>query len=144
MLIKYLKNFRWDGIEQKPYKTEDGSFLNVKRFEIVKGNDSEFRYFEISKGGYSSIEKHEHEHIVVFVKGKGYVLINDKIFEVEPFDVIYIPSWTIHRFIAKDEDIGFFCIVKKDRDRPQKLNDDEIRKLVENNPNLSEFFKEKL
>jgi len=141
MFIKHIKNFRWENIIEKPYKNNDNSFLNVKRFEIVKGKDIEFRYFEISKGGYSSLEKHEHEHIVMFIKGRGLVLIDNKVYEFEPFDIVYIPSWTIHRFIAKYEDIGFICVVKSQRDKPQKLTDEEIENLINKNPELKDILK---
>jgi quercetin dioxygenase-like cupin family protein len=141
MLFKYIGNFRWKDVFEKPYKTNDNSFLNVKRFEIVKGKDVEFRYFEIEKGGYSSLERHEHEHIVMFIKGRGIVLIENEIYEFEPFDIVYIPSFKAHRFVAKYEDIGFICVVKKDRDKPQKLNEEEIKALIEKNPNLKEFLK---
>ncbi|MEO0145105.1 MAG: cupin domain-containing protein [candidate division WOR-3 bacterium] len=140
MFVKYLKNFRWENVFEKPYKTQDNSFFNVKRFEIIKGKDIELRYFEIEKGGYSSLEKHEHEHIVIFIKGRGLVLIGSEIFQFEPFDIIHIPSWTPHRFIANNEDIGFFCVVTSKRDKPQKLSKKEIEELIEKNPRLKEII----
>lgn len=141
MFIKYLEDYRWEDIQEKPYKTNDGSFLNVKRFEIVKGEDIEFRYFEIGKNGYSSLEKHEHEHIVMFIKGRGLVLIGSEIYEFKPFDIVYIPSWMPHRFISKDEDIGFICIVKSNRDKPQKLTKQEVEDIISKNPSLRDILK---
>jgi ribulose-bisphosphate carboxylase large chain len=29
------------------------------------------RYFEIAPGGYSTLEKHEHEHVVIPIRGRG-------------------------------------------------------------------------
>lgn len=40
--------------------------------------NSEMRYFEIKKGGYSPKEKHPWEHEVLVVKGKGVVRGGDE------------------------------------------------------------------
>ncbi|MEO0202809.1 MAG: cupin domain-containing protein [candidate division WOR-3 bacterium] len=141
MFVKHIQNYRWENVYEKPYKIQDNSFLNVKRFEIIKGKEIELRYFEIEKGGYSSLEKHEHEHIVIFLKGRGIVLIGDEIYNFEPFDIIHIPSWKNHRFIAKDEDVGFFCIVVSQRDKPQKLTEKELEELINKNPKLRDIIK---
>ncbi len=60
---------------------------------------------------YSTLEYHEHTHMVMIFRGKGQVLLGDEIHDVEAGDFIEIPGKTIHQFfglIAKDY-IGSFA-----------------------------------
>ena len=48
-----------------------------------------------------------------------------------PFDAVYVPSLTPHRWMnAGQERFGFLCTVDRDRDRPQPLDDDEWEELM--------------
>ena len=44
----------------------------------------EVRYFEVDAGGHTTLEKHEHTHLVIPIKGKGACLVGD---EVLPLDL---------------------------------------------------------
>lgn len=126
----------WEGKTFKEYKEKDHkTFCNIKRMLLSGAIDDtlcfEVRYFEVGPGGYSSLERHEHEHVVLVVKGRGKVLIGDEVYEVEPMDLVRIYPNTIHRFknVSDTEPFGFICIVNKDRDRPTYPDEKEIQKL---------------
>ncbi len=105
------------------------------------GLNFEVRYFEIEPGYASSLEKHQHQHAVLILKGRGYVLIGDRIYEVKPYDAVWIPSWTPHQLIAsEDEPLGFICIVDVERDRPTPLSEEELRRIKED-PELASKVK---
>lgn len=140
-LFQFLKDFSWSGVEPKRYKAEDGSWLGVTRFEIVKGKEIHFRYFEIEPGGFSTLEKHEHEHIVMCLRGGGKVIAGTEVHVMKPFDVIHIKSWTPHQFIAEEEPFGFVCVVPAQRDRPKKLTDEEVEELIRKNPSLKRIIR---
>jgi len=36
------------------------------------------RYFEIQPGGYSTLERHQHPHAVVVIRGRGRVMLGDR------------------------------------------------------------------
>ena len=78
-------DFNWEGIEKVDYKTAstDGpiSFNKTDRHTLVgDGQNTSFhtRYFECDGGGYSSLEKHAHVHVVIAARGKGVVIVDDR------------------------------------------------------------------
>ena len=86
----------------------------------------EQRYFEIEPGGYSSLEKHAHAHVVVTLRGEGRVLVGDRVVALGHLEVLEIPPAAPHRWVnAGEEPWGFLCTVDAERDRPQPLDDAE-------------------
>jgi quercetin dioxygenase-like cupin family protein len=99
---------RWRNIEELVYKDEDGAatFKDVTR-RVLFGEDHvdgmEVRYFEVDAGGHTTLEKHEHTHLV------------------------YVPSWAWHQFRAdENETFGFLCLVKVERDRATLPTPEEL------------------
>ena len=83
--------------------------------------------------GYSTLEYHEHTHMVMIGRGKGQLLLGDEIYDVAQGDFIEIPGNTIHQFRANKGDyIGFFCLVNKDRDKVKLLTDEQMETLRQN------------
>ena len=90
----------------------------------------ELRYFEIHPGGHTTLEKHEHAHAVVILQGTGRVLVGSAVFDVEPFDLVHVPSLTLHQFRAAGESpLGFLCLVDRERDRPVLPTEEELAAL---------------
>ena len=131
--------FRWAGVEAEDYKSRAGDapgtgWQAVTRHTIgPAGAAFETRYFELGPGGYSSLEKHRHVHLVFAVRGRGRALVGDSVFDFEGLDAIYVPPHTPHRWInAGNEPFGFLCTVDAERDRPQPLDADELAALRSN------------
>lgn len=125
----------WDGIEPERYKAEDGGWAAIARHVLVgaRGESARFdlRYFEIAPGGYSSLEKHVHVHVVVCVRGRGQVLLDGEVQEMNFLDTVYIAPDDPHQLINPfDEPFGFFCIVDHDRDRPRGLDEAEMERVL--------------
>jgi ribulose-bisphosphate carboxylase large chain len=73
-------------------------------------------------GGYSSFEKHKHEHVVVGIRGKGKVSCGGKSYELNFLDTLYMAPHTPHQLSNPfEEPFGFFCIVNARRDKPKIL-----------------------
>ena len=129
--------FRWEGVGETPYKDREGrrrgmSWQGLNRFTLATpetlAGGFEQRYFEIAPGGFSSLEKHAHVHLVVVLRGHGRALIGDRIVDLAPLDVVQTPPWTPHRWVhagASDEPFGFLCTVDGDRDRPSEVDEAE-------------------
>ena len=69
----------------------------------------------------SSLEKHEHEHVVICIKGEGECLVGQRIWKMSFGDLCYTSPWDVHRFSCpenKAESFGFFCVVNATRDKP--------------------------
>jgi quercetin dioxygenase-like cupin family protein len=124
--------FRWEGVAERPYK-HGGGWQGVERHVLAGPADAAFetRYFEIAPGGYSSLEKHEHVHVVMPLRGRGRALIGSEVVELAPFDVVETPPLAPHRWVnAGAEPFGFLCTVDAERDRPQPLSDEELEALA--------------
>ncbi len=120
----------WTGVDVRRYKDGTGPFLGVVRHTLLGGPGAEsdlafeVRYFEVAPGGYSSLERHAHPHAVIVVKGRGAVRLGDHIEALRPLDVVYVAGHDVHRFEAHDaEPLGFVCVVDRERDRPQPVEE---------------------
>ncbi|MDR3532033.1 MAG: cupin domain-containing protein [Rhodopila sp.] len=127
------EGFRWEAVAHQPYK-QDGSvpFKDISRQVLFHENDlgCELRYFEMDAGGYSTLERHEHAHAVMILRGNGECLLGDEVRPVKQFDLVSIPSWTWHQFRAtKGEPLGFLCMVNVVRDRPQLPTQEDLVRL---------------
>ena len=101
---------------------------------------SELRYFEVEPGGFSTLEKHEHVHAVLILRGGGHCLIGDKVERIAQNDLVSVPPWTWHQFRATgDEPLGFLCMVDAERDKPQLPSDEDLAQLKAN-PRIAAFL----
>ncbi len=130
---EFHQDYRWDGVACMPYK-EDGTapFKAISR-QVLFAEPSlgcELRYFEMAEGGYSTLERHEHMHAVMILRGHGQCLLGEEVRPVKPFDLVTIPSWTWHQFRATaGEPLGFLCMVNTMRDKPQSPSQQELEAL---------------
>lgn len=123
------------GVDFTSYKDEPGTWVAVTRRVLAEPGQTKFetRYFEVAPGGYTSYEKHGHEHVVVVLQGSGKVKLGTETHEIGPGDCIHVPSWTPHQFENSGETpFGILCVVDRERDRPVLLHPDGTPKDSEN------------
>ena len=134
----------WEGVERLDYKPEGSApFRDISRQVLFHsaGLACELRYFEIAPGGHSTLERHEHEHAVMILRGSGACLVGDTVKSVRPHDLVHIPGMTWHQFRAADNHaLGFLCMVNTERDRPQ-LPDDTALAQLRANPLIAAFIR---
>jgi len=115
-------DFRWDGVDLLAYKQEGSApFKDITRQTLFADTrlGCELRYFEMAPGGYSTLEKHQHVHAVMILRGEGHCLLGDQVRPVAAQDLVTIPPWTWHQFRAgPDQPLGFLCMVNALRDKP--------------------------
>jgi quercetin dioxygenase-like cupin family protein len=93
----------------------------------------QLRYFEVAPGGHTTLERHQHVHAVLVLRGRGTVLIGDEVREIGEHDLCSVPPLRWHQFrAAEDAPLGFLCLVSSERDRPQLPSDDELAELRKN------------
>jgi quercetin dioxygenase-like cupin family protein len=126
--------FRWEGVPVTAYKPDPALFRDVTRQTIVgegAGEDAGgivTRYFEVQPGGYSTLERHEHRHTVIVIRGRGTVRLGDRSHDIAPFDAVYVAPHTVHQFRATGaEPLGFLCVVDRERDRPVPVREGGFR-----------------
>ena len=139
----FLGPFRWAATELMAYKEEGSAPFKAITRQLLHADPQlgcELRYFEMAPGGYSTLERHEHIHAVMILRGHGHCLVGDTVRAVAPYDLITIPSWTWHQFRAtQGEPFGFLCMVNVARDRPV-LPDPAERAALEADPRIAAFL----
>lgn len=142
--VRRFSGFRWEDTELLAYKEEGAApFKAITRQTLFKHPEmkGELRYFEMAAGGYSTLERHEHVHAVLILRGEGECLIGDKVHKISTNDLVTIEPMTWHQFRANaDVPMGFLCMVNAERDKPQLPNADE-RKALESNPPVAAFLR---
>ena len=127
------RGYGWEGVEKLPYK-EDGRalFKSVTRQTLFSDPDldGELRYFEVAPGGFSTLERHEHVHAVLILRGRGKCLVGEEVKTIETRDLVTVPAMTWHQFRASEgEPLGFLCMVNAKRDKPQLPTEKQLKQL---------------
>lgn len=143
LLRAFAGDFRWDDVALLAYKEEGAApFKAITRQVLFQDAalDCELRYFEVAAGGYSTLERHEHSHGVMILRGAADVLLGDEVRTVKQFDLVRIPAMTWHQFRTKgDEPMGFLCMVNVVRDKPQLPGEADMQTLKAN-PAIADFL----
>jgi mannose-6-phosphate isomerase-like protein (cupin superfamily) len=137
-------DYGWDGVDVLPYKEDERAlFKSITRQVLFSDPElnGELRYFEMAPGGFSTLERHEHMHAVLILRGRGHCLIGDEVRALETRDLVTVPPLTWHQFRAtKGEPLGFLCMVNALRDKPQLPTADDLARLNAD-PAIAEFLR---
>jgi mannose-6-phosphate isomerase-like protein (cupin superfamily) len=142
---KARSDYRWDGVEQLPYK-EDGRALFKQITRQVLFSDpemhGELRYFEVAPGGFSTLERHQHMHAVLILRGRGHCLVGSEVRPLNTNDLVTVPPLTWHQFRATmGEPLGFLCMVNAERDKPQLPTAEDVARL-QTDPAIAAFLRD--
>jgi quercetin dioxygenase-like cupin family protein len=133
LLHRKANAYRWEGVNTLPYKQDDRALFKSITRQVLFADPqlhAELRYFEIEPGGYSTLERHEHMHAVLILRGHGHCLVGKEVRAVELRDLITVPPLTWHQFRASaDEPLGFLCMVNAVRDKPQLPSAEDLAQL---------------
>jgi mannose-6-phosphate isomerase-like protein (cupin superfamily) len=137
-------DYRWDGVAELPYKEDDRAlFKSITRQVLFADSElaGELRYFEVAPGGFSTLERHEHLHAVLILRGRGRCLIGHDVKALETRDLVTVPPMTWHQFRAtQGEPLGFLCMVNARRDKPQLPSAEDLARL-KTDPAVAEFLR---
>ena len=133
LLRESRPDYRWAGVSHMPYKEEGSAPFKAISRQVLFAEAKlgcELRYFEMAAGGFSTLERHEHMHAVLILRGRGHCLVGREVKAVETRDLVTVPALTWHQFRAtKGEPLGFLCMVNAERDKPQLPGADELASL---------------
>jgi mannose-6-phosphate isomerase-like protein (cupin superfamily) len=139
------KGYRWEGVEELPYKEDSRALFKSITRQVLFSDPAltgELRYFEMAPGGFSTLERHEHMHAVLILRGRGHCLVGDEVRAIETRDLVTVPAMTWHQFRAtRGEPLGFLCMVNAARDKPQLPSPEDLAKL-ERNPQVAAFLRD--
>ncbi len=97
MIHRQAEGYRWEGVQELPYKEDDRAlFKSVTRQVLFADPElyGELRYFEVAPGGYSTLERHQHMHAVMILRGRGHCLVGEEVRPVETRDLVTVPAMT--------------------------------------------------
>ena len=134
-------DFRWEGVAPMRYKAEgEAPFREVSRQVLFDATAGQLRYFEVAPGGWTTLERHEHPHAVMVLRGRGRCLVGDALHELAAHDLVEVAPLEWHQFrAAPDSPLGFLCLVAAERDRPQ-LPDAEALAALRRDPTIAAFL----
>jgi mannose-6-phosphate isomerase-like protein (cupin superfamily) len=134
---------RWEGVTLLPYKEDARALFKTVTRQVLfedPAMHSELRYFEVAAGGFSTLERHEHMHAVLILRGRGHCLVGDEVRALETRDLVTVPPLTWHQFRATlGEPLGFLCMVNTERDKPRLPSPDDLARLRED-PKVAAFL----
>jgi mannose-6-phosphate isomerase-like protein (cupin superfamily) len=137
------EDFRWEGVEMRPYKEDERALYKTITRQVLFSDPNmagELRYFEVAPGGFSTLERHQHMHGVLILRGRGQCLVGDEVKQLETRDLVTVPPMTWHQFRATTaEPLGFLCMVDAQRDKPQLPSAQDIERLKKN-PAIAAFL----
>lgn len=141
--IRRFQDYRWEDTDLLAYKEEGTApFRAITRQTLFRdpAMRAELRYFEVAPGGYTTLERHEHMHAVLILRGRGECLIGDEVRKIDTNDLVTITPWTWHQFrAAVDSHLGFLCMVNVERDKPVQPTAED-RKALESTPAVAAFL----
>ena len=127
------QGYRWSEVDVLAYKAEGSApFKDVTRQVLFDEPEMgcQWRYFEVAAGGHTTLERHEHVHAVMILRGSGTAIVGTRVSAFGPYDLFRVPPMTWHQFrAADDEPMGFLCLVRSERDRPQLPSPAEVAEL---------------
>ncbi|MBA3318310.1 MAG: cupin domain-containing protein [Gemmatimonadales bacterium] len=142
--IRRTEDFRWKDIPVSAYKPGGTHFAGITRQLLFDGGEGlrcQLRYFEVAPGGYSSLERHRHEHAIMVIRGQGRALVGERILELATHDLVRVPPLTWHQFRPGGEQpFGFLCMVDCGRDRPERPDAKVVAEL-RRDPGIAEFIR---
>ncbi|MBX9608737.1 MAG: cupin domain-containing protein [Gammaproteobacteria bacterium] len=137
-------DFQWQDVDVLAYKQEGAApFKDVTRQVLFEDPAlaCQWRYFEVAPGGHTTLEKHQHVHAVMVIRGRGQALVGEHLHDLAAHDLVTVPPNTWHQFRAPaDEPLGFLCLVNAERDRPQLPNDADLAAL-RTDPAVADFIR---
>jgi quercetin dioxygenase-like cupin family protein len=107
--------WNYESVPVKQYNEGNASAGATRRILIGQdegADDFVVRYFTIPPGGHSSLEHHRHQHGVVVVHGRGWVLLGEEWSEIDVGDAVFIAPDEVHQLRADaDQPLGFICVI---------------------------------
>jgi len=113
-------DFQWEGISQHAYESSDVRGVTVRWLIGPTEGARSFalRYFEIAPGKCTSLDRHEHDHGVLVLRGHGEVLLGEEVLELSFGDAVYVSPNEVHQFrCTGDAPLGFLCVIPARRSK---------------------------
>lgn len=112
--IDMAERFRWRDVKSEPVEMEGATGVRVRWLIDERRGASNFamRVFEVAPGGHTPFHRHDYEHEVMVLEGKGSLKLEFDERSLEPGDVAWVPPGELHQFINVGDAAFFFqCLI---------------------------------
>jgi quercetin dioxygenase-like cupin family protein len=106
--------FRWRDVKSEPVEMEGAEGVRVRWLIDEKRGARNFamRVFELAPKGHTPLHRHDYEHEVLVLEGKGALKLEADERTLEPGDVVWMPPGEIHQFRnAGPAPFFFMCLI---------------------------------
>ena len=106
--------FRWRDVKSEPVEMEGAEGVRVRWLIDEKRGARNFamRVFDVAPGGHTPFHRHDYEHEVLVLEGKGALKLEADERALEPGDVVWIPPGEMHQFgNAGNAPFFFMCMI---------------------------------
>ena len=106
--------FTWENAERQIFTNDDvkGVVKNV----LVGPQDGApnfiIRFFQVPVGGSTFDHAHPHEHGILILHGKAQIELENKTFDLAPYDSVFVSGNDRHQIMNVGEtSLGFICVI---------------------------------
>lgn len=112
-----------DEVEEFTFEGEGSRGVRVRYLlhAGVGAKQLQLRLFTIEAGGYTPLERHEHEHEIFVIEGEGLIRGGNLEVTVKPGDVVFIPSNEEHQVKNIGDGRFRFLCTKQTSELPEEL-----------------------
>jgi len=108
-----------DEHEQKPVTMEGASGAKMRM--LVGPNDGaanfHMRHFEVAPGGFTPHHRHDYEHEILILRGRGVAQSEQGERPLAAGDVVWVPANELHQFRnTGEEPLEFICLIPAPKD----------------------------
>jgi quercetin dioxygenase-like cupin family protein len=109
-----VDKFRWMDVKAEPLDKEGAQGVKVRWLIDERRGARNFamRVFELAPGGHTPFHKHDYEHEVFVMQGKGTLKLDGEERPLVPGDIVWAPPGEMHQFAnAGGEPFFFMCLI---------------------------------
>jgi quercetin dioxygenase-like cupin family protein len=106
--------FRWRDVKAEPVSMEGAEGVTIRWLinEQRGARNFAMRVFELAPGGHTPFHRHDYEHEVLALEGRGALRLENDERSLEQGDVVWMPPNEVHQFRnAGEEPFFFMCAV---------------------------------
>src|SRR5919107_1685862 len=94
LVRRHRGDYHWQGVDVLAYKQEGSApFRDVTRQVLFgdAGLPAQLRYLEVAPGGWTTLERPQHVHAVMVIRGRGQGLVGDQAYDIGERDLVSVP-----------------------------------------------------
>ena len=113
-----MKHMHYSDVQEEEVEMKGAEGVTIRWLISEKDNAPNFamRLFEVKPGGHTPYHRHDFEHEVFILEGRGIIKKEDGEDTFREGDFFFVPSMEWHDFRnGSDESLKFICLVPTEK-----------------------------